>query len=211
MHGKQSTLVQDSHVPRVRQRNRQRDAEERVKGVTLLLAMWARQRGPGASIGNRTELNPLHREWIIHQITNKSLCMSAWLPLSTLLSPHRAALQRLYKQLLEMTGSWFLIPFKVISLKVHYRACQEKTSLQSLNPASNKHHCKINNSPAVAPAWKVWKDFLFEERSSDRKELATVSIADEQIPLTRETLQKTHLSHSELICNLQWLRGLHQA
>lgn len=60
MHGKQPTLVQDSHVPRVRQRNRQRDAEERVEGVTLLLAMWARQRGPGASIGNRTELNPLH-------------------------------------------------------------------------------------------------------------------------------------------------------
>lgn len=43
------TCTEDSSVPSVGQRDRQRDAQERVKGVALLLAMRARQGGPGTN------------------------------------------------------------------------------------------------------------------------------------------------------------------
>lgn len=54
--GKSQGHTQDSPVPSVRQRDRQRDAEERVKRVALLLAMRARQGGPGTNMENRAQL-----------------------------------------------------------------------------------------------------------------------------------------------------------
>lgn len=49
--------AQDSSIPSVGQRDRQRDAEERVKGVALLLAMRACQGGPGTNMENRAQLH----------------------------------------------------------------------------------------------------------------------------------------------------------
>lgn len=55
--GKSQHYVQDSSIPSVGQRDRQRDAEERVEGVALLLAMRARQGGPGTNMDKRAELH----------------------------------------------------------------------------------------------------------------------------------------------------------
>lgn len=53
--GESPGCAEDSSVPSVGQRDRQRDAQERVKGVALLLAMRARQGGPGQT-DNRAQL-----------------------------------------------------------------------------------------------------------------------------------------------------------
>lgn len=55
--GKSQRCTQDSSIPSVRQRDRQRDAQEGVKCVALLLAMRARQGGPGTNMDNRAQLH----------------------------------------------------------------------------------------------------------------------------------------------------------
>lgn len=67
MQGKEPR-ARDSSVPSVRQRDRQRDAQEGVKGVALLLAMRARQGGPGTTwITGHSYISP-HWQCINHQI-----------------------------------------------------------------------------------------------------------------------------------------------